>query len=181
LLIQFDTWLSILPTALTARLYYVPSDFENRFMIWFDTWDMFADHPLTGIGLDSFQSYLIKTRPGVSNFYGIGKAQGVEYIPNQAENGYLTIFYEGGLAGSIAALLVVGDALRRALAVVVNRGTIARARSECIAALAGLLTFGGTFMTLFTASDARTAGMFAFFLAVIWHHSLQHVNVARKV
>jgi O-antigen ligase len=169
-----ETWLNVLPAAVAERFLQSRAEFDDRLFIWSDTWDTFADHPLAGIGLGSFQSYLAKTRPGVFNYYGIGEAAGVEYIPDQPESGYLKILYEGGIIGSLAALLVAGDALRRAVTVVVaGDHTDPDARTEAIAALAALTTFAVTFVTLFTVSDGRIAGILAFFLAVIWHRSLQ--------
>lgn len=171
-LTPLETWLDILPAAITQRFSDTSGSLDVRLTIWFDTWYMFADHPLTGIGLGSFQSYLIASHPGVFNFYGFGTTEGISYVPDQPENGYLKILYEGGIAGSIAALLVAGDALRRAIAVVTSRHADPDARTEAIAALAGLIVFGATFVTLFTVSDERVAAILAFFLAVIWHRSL---------
>ena len=170
-LIPVETWMEILPRPIAERFQQSREALDHRLEIWFDTWNMFAQHPLTGIGLGSFQSYLVDTRPGVFYYYGIGAAQGTAYIPDQPESGYLKILYEGGIAGSIAALLVAGDAVRRAIGIIAVRN--ADARSEGIAALAGLATFAATFITLFTASDPRVAALLAFLLAVIWHRSLQ--------
>lgn len=177
-LTPLDTWLNVLPAAVAERFVRSRLEFEDRIAIWFDTWSMFADHPLTGIGLGSFRPFLMETRPTVFNYYGIGEAAGVAYIPDQPESGYLKILYEGGVIGSVAALLVAGDAVRRAMTIIAGRATNSDARTEAIAALAGLVTFGATFITLFTVSDARMAAIFAFFLAVIWHRSLQHPRVA---
>lgn len=173
-LMPSETWLSFVPAAVTERFVTLRGDFEIRREIWFDTWNMFADHPLAGIGLGSFQSYLIETQPTVFNYYGIGTAAGIAYIPDQPESGYLKILYEGGIAGSIAALLVAGDALRRAIGVIAGNITNSDARTEGIAALAGLMTFSATFVTLFTVGDPRMAAILAFLLAVIWHRSLEH-------
>jgi len=169
-----DAWLNVVPQAVVERFLESRQGFDDRFAIWLDTWDMFADHPLAGIGLGSFQSYLAETRPTVLNFYGIGEEEGIVYIPDQPESGYLKILYEGGIAGSLAALLVAGDAVRRAIAVVISGGNAdPHARTEAIAALAALMTIAVTFVTLFTLGDGRIAGLLAFFLAVIWHRSLQ--------
>jgi O-antigen ligase len=175
-----DTWLTFVPVAVAERFQHSSEEFAYRLAIWFDTWNMFADHPMTGIGLGSFQSYLIETQPTVFNYYGIGDAAGVAYIPDQPENGYLKILYEGGIAGSMATLLIAGDALRRAIAIIGDNDANSDARTEGIAALAGLVTFAVTFVTLFTVSDTRIAGIFAFFLAVVWHRSLQRAHVMTK-
>ena len=167
---SFNAWLGMLPDTLQSRIRELPEAFDARLTIWFDTWDMFADHPATGIGFGSFRPFLLQTRPGVTNYYGIGTATGVEYIPDQPESGYLKILYEGGIVGSTAALLLAGDAVRRALKGAV--GASADARTECIAALAAFVTFGVTFTTLFTVGDPRLGALLAFLLAVIWNRSL---------
>ena len=174
------TWLSIVPATVADRFMTLQEDLQIRLRIWFDTWDMFADHPLTGIGPGSFRPYLVETQPTVLDHYGYGAVTGIGYIPDQPESGYLKILYEGGILGSIAALLVAGDALRRAMAVVVSKYANLDARTESIAALAGIVTFGTTFVTLYTPSDPRVAALFAFFLAVIWHRSLQLAQTAPK-
>jgi O-antigen ligase len=179
-LMPAETLLNIVPTAVSDRFKTISEDLEFRLNIWFDTWDMFADHPLTGIGLGSFQSYLIETRPTVFNYYGIGTQEGVAYIPDQPESGYLKIFYEGGIVGSIAVLLLAGDALRRALSTITRNHSDSDARTEGIAALAGIMTFGATFVTLFTVNDPRIAAAFAFFLAIIWHRSLEQAQLTPK-
>ena len=171
-LLPIDTWLNYVPAAVTQRFASLRADFEIRRDIWFDTWNMFASHPLTGIGPGSFQRYLIETQPTVFNYYGIGEAEGFAYIPDQPESGYLKILYEGGILWSAAALLVVADALRRAAGVIADSRADADARTESIAAVAALVNFGLTFVTLATTADVRIAALFAFMLAVIWHRSL---------
>ena len=47
------------------------------------------------------------------------------------------------------------------------------ARTEAVAALAAIATFGATFVTLYVSADPRIAGLFAIFLAVILHRSLE--------
>ena len=175
-----EIWLDLVPATVSERFLQSRAEFENRLVIWLDTWEMFADHPLTGIGPGSFQPYLIETRPTVFNYYGIGEAAGVAYVPDQPESGYLKILYEGGIAGSLAVLLVVGDALRRAIGVIAKGDAGAEARTEVIAALAGLVAFGATFVTLFTVSDARIGAVFALFLAVIWYRSLQRARATPR-
>jgi len=80
----------------------------------------------------------------------------------------------------IAALLVAGDALRRAIPLMISKNTNSDARTEGIAALAGIVTFAATFVTLYTLSDPRVAAIFAFLLAVILHRSLQLTQTAQK-
>ncbi|HXC39314.1 MAG TPA: O-antigen ligase family protein [Burkholderiales bacterium] len=177
----WENWLNILPSAVIQRVLESRTEIMDRVNIWVDTWDMFANHPLFGIGPGSFQPYLMETRPTVTNFYGIGAAEGVSYVPDQPESGYLKILYEGGIVGAVAALLVAGDTLRRAALIIARGGVDDAARTESIAAFAGLLTFAVTFVTLFNLSDGRIAGMFFMFLAVIWRHSLVRAAATRTV
>jgi O-antigen ligase len=178
--ISIDLWLDVVPAPIMERFVTMQEGLEDRLKIWSDTWDMFADHPITGIGPGSFQRYLLETRPGVFNYYGIGTNLGVPYVPDQPESGYLKIFYEGGLIGTAAALLIACDGVRRALAVVTGAGMEPNARTECIAALAALATFATTFVTLFHLTDPRMGALLAFFLAVIWRRSLQRLPGAPK-
>jgi O-antigen ligase len=175
-MVPAQTWLSIVPAAVTERFANMNEDLQIRLNIWFDTWDMFADHPLTGIGLGSFQSYFIETRPTALNYNNIGTQEGITYIPDQPESGYFKIFYEGGIIGSIAALLLAGDVIRRTVSIIAGNDANSNARTEGIAVLAGVLTFGVTFVTLFTVGDSRVGAMLAFFMAVIWHRSLERAQ-----
>ena len=155
------------------------AEFAHRITIWFDTWNMFADHPLTGVGFGAFRDYLKVTQPAVFNYYGMGDAAGIAYIPDNPESGYFKVLYEGGIAGSAALLLVAADALRRAIGVVAGSAD-ADARTEAIAALTALLVFSLTFVTLYTPGDPRVAGLLAFLFAVIWHRSLAGAPAKRK-
>jgi len=175
-----ETLMNVLPTVVAERFVNLNEDIETRRKIWFDTWYMFADHPLTGIGTGSFRPYLIDTMPTVRDHYGIGAETGIGYVPDQPESGYLKILYEGGVFGSIAAFLLAGDALRRAITLMISKNANPDARTEAIAALAGIITFGATFVTLYTLSDSRVAAIISFLLAVILHRSLQLTQTARK-
>jgi O-antigen ligase len=168
-----DTLLRLLPAVVAERFSDLGESFDDRLMIWFDTWEMFADNPMTGIGLGTFRPYLLETRPGVVNYYGIGLLSGVPYVPDQPENGYLKILYEGGIFGALAALILIGDALRRAIRVIRWHPPTSHARTEGIAALGALVTFGITFVTLFTWTDSRISALFTMLIAVVWWRSLQ--------
>lgn len=167
---SLDDWLGLLPQTVQSRIREIPQAFEGRVEVWFDTWDMFANHPTAGIGLGSFRSYLLQTRPGVTNYYDIGTGAGVDYIPDQPESGWFKILYEGGFFGSAAVLILLVEAVRRALKGAFGAST--DGRTECIAALAALLTLAVTFTTLFNVDDPRVAALLAFLLAVIWSRSL---------
>jgi O-antigen ligase len=179
-LMPADLWTNMVPATVSQRFLQLSEEWANRPKIWFDTWDMFADHPLTGIGFSSFRPYLLETRPTMVNYYGIGTTEGIPYIPDNPESGYLKILYEGGILGSIAVLLVAGGAIARAISVIARGHPDSDARTESIAALAGLVAFGMTFVTLFTVSDPRIGAIFSFFLAVVWHRWLQRAQVTQK-
>jgi O-antigen ligase len=161
----------LLPAGLANRLADSGDDLQSRVDVWLDTWDMFAKQPLTGIGPGGFQQYLLDTRPGQFDYYGIGAATGVTYVPDQPESGWFKILYETGILGSAAVLLLAGATLRRAASGIV-RAADAAARTETVAALAGITTFLVTFTTLFMTGDPRILALLLILLAVIWRSSL---------
>jgi O-antigen ligase len=175
-----ETWMSVFPAAVADRFRHAQEEFLYRTTIWFDTWNMFADHPLTGIGFGSFRDYLKMTQPTVFNFYGLGDATGVGYIPDNPESGYFKVLYEGGIIGALAVLVVTCDAVRRALGVIAGRNASSHARTEVLAAAAALLVFAVTFVTLFTIADQRVGALVAFLVALIWHHSLSPARQAPR-
>ncbi|HXC59278.1 MAG TPA: O-antigen ligase family protein [Steroidobacteraceae bacterium] len=167
-----DLLVSMLPDQLAARMGDQQADWEFRKTIWFDTWDMFANQPLTGIGFGAFQHYLLDTRPMVFSYYGIGESTGTIYVPDQPESGYFKILYEGGILGSLAALILIVETLRRAGAGMLLHKTHPHARTEIAAALAGLIALSFTFAAQFTLGDARILVLLLIMMAVIWRHTL---------
>lgn len=180
LVVMPDLWMALLPSSFSTRLGSSREELLIRVDIWMDTWDMFANHPVTGIGFGGFQQYLLDTRPMVTNYYGIGVAEGVPYIPNQPESGYFKILYEGGIMGSLAVLVLIGATLRRGISAVASRHVGADERSQVIAALAGLAAFAITFATLFNTVDPRLLALFAILLAVVWQPSVRQSNPAAR-
>ena len=172
-LMPADVWRDLLPAAVMERFRNPGEDWAIRVRIWLDTWSMFTDHPLTGIGFGGFRDYLKATQPTMFNYYGMGDAAGIAYIPDNPESGYFKILYEGGILGSLAVAVAVLAALARAFRVIGSRLADAGARNEVLAAVVGLSVFGVTFVTLFTASDGRLAALLALFFAFIWHRSLE--------
>jgi O-antigen ligase len=170
------SWMSLLPTALSERINQSSAEMQSRMAIWTDTWEMFAKHPFTGVGLGGFQQYLMDTRPTMSNYYGLGEIEGVAYVPDQPESGYFKVLYESGVLGSIAALVLAGATLRRAFGALLRESTSAEQRTELIAALAGLGVFATTFVTLFTLADPRLLAQMAFLMAVAWRPSIASSN-----
>lgn len=170
-----DLWMAVLPSSFATRFADSHEELMIRVSIWMDTWDMFAKHPLTGIGFGGFEQYLIDTRPGVTNFYGIGEAEGVPYIPTQPESGYFKILYEGGIIGSLAVLVLIGATLLRGIGAIASSEVSADDRSQVIAALAGLAAFAISFATLFTTADPRVLALLLILLAVAWQPSVQQL------
>jgi len=160
---------SMLPAAVAQRLADTGDDMQSRADIWLDTWEMFAGQPLTGIGAGGFQQYLLDTRPGQYDYYGIGAATGVSYVPDQPESGWFKILYETGILGAAAVLLLAGATLRRAASGIARAS--AAVRTELVAALCGLVTFAVTFTSLFTTNDPRILVLLILQLAVIWQHA----------
>ncbi|MBX3279258.1 MAG: O-antigen ligase family protein [Acidobacteria bacterium] len=70
-----------------------PSFYASRGWIWKDTWDMFRDRPLTGVGLGAYETAF----PRYTHTDGT-------YIVRQAHNDYLQILADGGVAGAGIAL-----------------------------------------------------------------------------
>jgi O-antigen ligase len=175
-----DVWMGLLPSSFATRLGSLHEELMIRVGIWMDTWDMFANHPVTGIGFGGFQQYLLDTRPMVTNYYGIGVAEGVPYIPNQPESGYFKILYEGGILGSLAVLILIAATLRRGIAAIASSQVGADERSQVIAAMAGLAAFAITFATLFNTVDPRMLALFAILLAVVWQPSVRQSSPAAR-
>ena len=173
---------AVVPRSVAARFAYVDQSAQERVKIWFDTWRMFADQPLQGIGLGSFRSYMAESSSVTRNFYGIGSRSGGDvYIPNQPESGYFKILYEGGLLGSLAALILLGATLARFFVVLHSRTLSADKKSEAIAAMTSLTVFAITFVTLFTISERRIVVLLALMMAFIWAPSLSRPRAANSL
>jgi hypothetical protein len=74
---------------------------------------------------------------------------------------------------------VAGEAVRRGLAVIADRAASSTARTECIAALAGLTTFGLTFVPRVTNGDARRGAEQGRLLARDRHRTLERAGARR--
>lgn len=171
LLTPADMWLRLAPTGLAERLATLDSSVDHRLYLWFLAKDAFTNYPITGVGLGGFGPYLFKTRATSLLFTG-GVTTPLMYIVGQPESGYLKIVYEGGVVASLALLLVIGDVARRIAGTLFSRFATYDARTDLLAAAAGLLVFAATFVTLFTLSDERNAAVLAILLAVVcWRTS----------
>ncbi|MEI6737436.1 MAG: O-antigen ligase family protein [Pseudomonadota bacterium] len=172
IILPSDVLMSALPVETVRRLASLEESYLFRHRIWFDTWNMFTEQPITGIGLGGFQSFLLNENPTMRYYMGIGNTQVEAYMPNQPESGYFKIFYEGGILGSLAALFLVIAALRRAFKVLNSSEATPAWKSEVVGALAALIIFGLSFATLFSIADERNIVIMLLPLAIIWSRSM---------
>lgn len=173
-----SAWRAITPESLVSRYEDIGYAVEYRVNIWFDTWAMFADQPVWGIGPGSFREYLRTTNPSARGYYGIGGLAGVEYIPDQPESGYLKILYEGGLIGVLCMTVIALGAIWKIFETIRNREVDEDRKTEVLAAALALVVFSISFVTLFTVADERNAAIFGFLLAVIWHSASAQTDAA---
>ena len=171
--LPLSTLTSVVPRGVAVRFTTVEQSAQDRMKIWFDTWRMFSDHPVQGIGLGSFRSYMAESSLVTRNFYGIGRRGGDIYIPDQPESGYFKILYEGGVLGSLASLVLLVATLARFAKVLRSPRVSDDKKTEAIAALTGLAVFAVTFVTLFTLSERRIVVLLALMMALIWAPTLQ--------
>lgn len=141
----------ILPVEVVKRFETAETSYEGRFQIWKDSWHIFKVNPVTGIGPGNYQEYWMQKYPYLRKTKEAGG-----YVPDQPENGYLKILYEGGLLGSIGALYFLSGFIRTVVRNL-NRKKDEIVRSNAWASLIGLAVFLATFTTLFTISDPRNA------------------------
>ena len=141
-LLAIGVWLSANPAVL-ERLQSAEQDRGNgREDLWLVAWRMSSDHPITGVGLDSFtvHSGEYVRRPGVLRYVDL-----VVDRPHVVHNTYLEMLAESGVVGlglTLAlAAIAVSSALRaaRRFERAGERGLAVLARGV-VAADAGLLT-----------------------------------------
>lgn len=140
-LLVIGVWISANPGVL-ERLQSAEQDRgSGREDLWLVAWRMSGDHPITGVGLNSFtvHSGEYVRRPGAMNYVDL-----VVDRPHVAHNTYLEMLAESGVVGlglTLAlAAIAVGSALRagRRFERVGERGLAVLARGV-VAADAGLL------------------------------------------
>jgi len=139
------------PLTVRARLDKSGEALRGRMKIWTETWHIFTERPITGIGLGTYQEYLMRENPRLRSFHEQGG-----YVPNMPESGYLKILYEGGLVGALGCVVLLGGAIFLVGRSIRRYGNTPVA-DVVWAALFGLLVFLATFTTIFTISDPRNA------------------------
>jgi len=141
----------VVPAEVAQRFELAESSGKGRFEIWEDTFHIFMDNPVVGIGPGSYQEYLIQSDSAWKRYRDMG---GV--VPIQPESGYLKVLYEIGVVGFLGFLYFFIAAITD----VVRQLRFAKTKevaSYAWAALGGVVIYITTFVTLFTPSDPRNA------------------------
>jgi len=137
--------------AIRARLERSGYDLSVRIRIWRGSWHIFQKRPIVGIGLGTYQEYLMRENPKLRAFHKQGG-----FVPNMPESGYLKVLYEGGIIGAMGCVGLIGSTVFLFLGMLrINWNTAVA--DMAWAALFGLLIFLVTFTTIFTISDPRNA------------------------
>lgn len=148
---QLELVKSMLPDELQKRFNVAGQSRYGRMQIWENSWPIFLEHPWTGIGPGTYQEYQMVLEPQLRQYQKKGG-----FVPDQPENGYLKILYEGGTIGTASFLLLLGSFLLRAARVLSGRYP-REFKARTWAVLGGGVVFLSTFTTIFTMSDPRNA------------------------
>lgn len=140
-----------MPREVVKRFELTKSSAEGRYIVWQDSWIIFTEYPITGIGIGNYQEYWLRKNPALRRYENVG-----DLIPNQPESGYLKVLYEGGLVGLLAGLYFVMGIVRNSVRTL-RSGKTEETKSIAWAVLGGMIAFLVTYTTLFTSSDPRNA------------------------
>ena len=149
------------PENLQKRFTTVDRSQDGRFGIWEDSWHIFEENPLTGIGPGNYQEYLMRENPKFRRYEKVGG-----YVPSQPESGYLKILYETGTPGAIGMIVLFFAFLMRIIKTVISCKDD-NERSWSLAVGASLIVYLATFSTLFTPSDPRNAVLVLLMIALV--------------
>lgn len=141
--------LNILPVEVVKRFEATDESASVRMKIWSDSWRIFTESPLAGIGPGNYQEYWLRQNPKLRRAQEAGL-----FVQDQPESGYLKILYEGGALGALGTLIFLGGFVLSGLR---KLRETEPDRTAAWAALLGMSVFLATFATLFTTSDARNA------------------------
>jgi len=95
-----------LPSRLERLATVVDLDYttnRSRLEIWAVAWQVFLDHPLTGIGIGNFQTYYLQHAP----------PNALEPAATHAHNLFVHVLAEAGLLGLLGFLLLWGAVVRK--------------------------------------------------------------------
>ena len=158
---ETDLMKKIVPKDLLLRFTTTSESADDRLSIWKDSWQIFKDNPVFGIGPGTYQEYLMRRDPQLRRLHESGG-----YVPQQPESGYLTILYEMGLLGAMGFILVLMTTVIRIVRnLVVSKNF--HFRSYTWATAAGSIVYFACFFTLFTPADPRNAILPLILLALL--------------
>lgn len=130
-----------------GRFQSLDEAYEFRNEIWQGALEIFREHPLLGIGVGNYQSYIMK--------YDISQSlllpdNEVLYL-GQPENGYLAILTEwGGIASFFLFLLILSPIIRT-----IRDFFYGRSVGPSVLSSAALICFMIAFMSVYSLSDRR--------------------------
>lgn len=150
----------LLPESVTMRFKNVDEGRSVRMMIWENSWHIFTDNPVIGIGPGNYQEQLMLDEPKLRDVIKYGG-----FVPSQPESGYLKVLYETGAFGACWLAVVIMLSVIRCMLVLFGRQP-KEERSRAWAVLFGGAAFLITYATLFTTSDARNLMLAVFLVAI---------------
>lgn len=162
-----------LPQSVTARFTTTTASAQGRWDIWKESWSIFEDYPVVGIGPGNYQEYLMRKTPTLRKVKELGG-----FVPSQPENGYLKILYETGLVGTFGIILFASMTILRIQRALASGDDDERTRAWAV--VAGLTVFLITFTTLFTVADARNALSVVFLLVFIPNNRIIFTHEGRR-
>lgn len=160
----------VMPGAVRARFSTATEAQEGRLQTWESSWHIFQENPITGIGPGNYQEYLMREDPKLRRRNEQGG-----YVPQQPENGYLKLLYEGGVTGVFGCLYLLGIFVKLILTLLRQGGV---RRSVAWGAAGAMSVFLLTFTTQFTIADDRNALIPVIFLALL--HALHQKEGGRS-
>lgn len=141
----------VAPESLMKRFEVTQGSADGRYDIWKNSWHIFTENPVSGIGPGTYQEYFLQEDPKLRRYKDMGA-----YVATQPESGYLKILYEIGIVGVAGCLYLLFGILRSLYANFRNKYD-AESRNIATATFGSIMVFLLTFSTLFTTSDTRNA------------------------
>jgi O-antigen ligase len=137
-----------------------------RLKLWETAFAMFTDHPLFGVGLNSFPQHQIETIRDhyIGPFFEMG--DGRLEIVKTAEHAFLQYAAETGLVGAAAAAFLIA-AIAYIYAPALFRSFNEPARMLIVTAGTGIVVFFGIGLTVTIYNSWETAVVVPFFLAAL--------------
>ncbi|MFV0268566.1 MAG: O-antigen ligase family protein, partial [Draconibacterium sp.] len=148
-------------SSLGVRVQKMDSSTDTRLDIWRDSWKLFSNHAIEGIGPGNYREFSMRVDPSLR-----AKRAAGGYVPGGPESGYLKILYDTGIVGITGfTLFFLGTIIK-----IINR--IIQSSSDSyvgasVSAGFALIVFALNFVTLFTPSDSRICIIFIIMYAIL--------------